>query len=201
MKFARLVLCASALAMPMSANALVSGLGGGGPILTLTSAGLDGGAAATLSGGTVYSSDQAFASLPLGTVGNFLAAGPSSGAIALLTFAPGTDYLSFLWGSPDVRNRLTLTTTGGAFVFSPVGMGFSETAGNQSFAQQVYFIAGPGEFILTARFANAQAIDAMEVSNFSITPVPEPASWALMIGGFAIAGAAMRRRRTSIAFA
>jgi hypothetical protein len=82
-----------------------------------------------------------------------------------------------------------------------VSMAFSETAGDQSFAQQVYFKTDPGEFILTARFANAQAIDAIEVSNFSITPVPEPASWAMMIGGFAIVGAAMRRRRTSIAFA
>jgi len=31
--------------------------------------------------------------------------------------------------------------------------------------------------------------------------VPEPASWAMMIGGFALAGAAMRRRRVRIAFA
>ncbi len=31
--------------------------------------------------------------------------------------------------------------------------------------------------------------------------VPEPASWAMMIGGFALAGAAMRRRARTIAFA
>ena len=31
--------------------------------------------------------------------------------------------------------------------------------------------------------------------------VPEPASWAMMIGGFALAGAAMRRRSTKLAFA
>lgn len=31
--------------------------------------------------------------------------------------------------------------------------------------------------------------------------VPEPASWALMIGGFGLVGAALRRRRTSVAFA
>ncbi len=32
--------------------------------------------------------------------------------------------------------------------------------------------------------------------------VPEPATWALMIGGFAFAGAAMRRRaRTAVRFA
>ncbi|WP_254602811.1 PEPxxWA-CTERM sorting domain-containing protein [Sphingomonas bacterium] len=31
--------------------------------------------------------------------------------------------------------------------------------------------------------------------------VPEPATWAMMIGGFGLAGAALRRRRTSVAFA
>ncbi|MFL5296277.1 MAG: PEPxxWA-CTERM sorting domain-containing protein [Phenylobacterium sp.] len=40
--------------------------------------------------------------------------------------------------------------------------------------------------------------------NFSATPVarvPEPASWALMIVGFGGMGAALRRRRTKVAFA
>jgi hypothetical protein len=31
--------------------------------------------------------------------------------------------------------------------------------------------------------------------------VPEPATWAMMIGGFALAGAAMRRRATALRFA
>lgn len=42
------------------------------------------------------------------------------------------------------------------------------------------------------------------LDNISLTPfaaVPEPASWALMIGGFALAGAAMRRKRASVSFA
>jgi hypothetical protein len=32
-------------------------------------------------------------------------------------------------------------------------------------------------------------------------PVPEPAAWALMIAGFGLAGAALRRRRTVVSFA
>ncbi|WP_010543554.1 FxDxF family PEP-CTERM protein [Sphingomonas elodea] len=32
-------------------------------------------------------------------------------------------------------------------------------------------------------------------------PVPEPASWAMMIGGFGFVGAAMRRRNVRVAFA
>ncbi|MBO9574743.1 MAG: PEPxxWA-CTERM sorting domain-containing protein [Sphingobium sp.] len=32
-------------------------------------------------------------------------------------------------------------------------------------------------------------------------PVPEPAAWALMIGGFALGGAAMRQRRAAVRFA
>ena len=41
-----------------------------------------------------------------------------------------------------------------------------------------------------------------EVTNVSLTgSVPEPASWALMIGGMGLAGAALRRRRGAIAVA
>lgn len=36
---------------------------------------------------------------------------------------------------------------------------------------------------------------------FRIGSVPEPASWAMMVGGFGLAGATMRRRKTSVAFA
>ena len=35
--------------------------------------------------------------------------------------------------------------------------------------------------------------------NFEVAAVPEPASWALMIGGFGLAGAMVRRRRAALA--
>lgn len=37
--------------------------------------------------------------------------------------------------------------------------------------------------------------------NGSVAAVPEPATWALMIGGFGLTGAAMRRRSAKLAFA
>lgn len=40
-------------------------------------------------------------------------------------------------------------------------------------------------------------LDAISITS---APVPEPATWALMIGGFALAGVAMRRRKTVVSF-
>jgi len=39
------------------------------------------------------------------------------------------------------------------------------------------------------------------LDNVSMTAVPEPATWALLIAGFALVGISMRRRRTTISFA
>jgi len=43
----------------------------------------------------------------------------------------------------------------------------------------------------------------LTISDFSapLGSVPEPATWAMMIGGFALAGAAMRRRKVAVRFA
>lgn len=39
------------------------------------------------------------------------------------------------------------------------------------------------------------------VDNIAMTAVPEPTTWALMIGGFGLAGMQLRRRKTSVSFA
>ena len=39
------------------------------------------------------------------------------------------------------------------------------------------------------------------VDNVSVSNAPEPASWAMMLGGFGLIGGAMRRRRTTTGFA
>lgn len=69
-----------------------------------------------------------------------------------------------------------------------------------------YELRNPGQYgnvmvyegILDARTGNYRASASVPLS---LPPVPEPASWALMIGGFGIVGMALRRRATRMAFA
>lgn len=60
-------------------------------------------------------------------------------------------------------------------------------------------------FQLWSRFRSNPAVDGdnTEVADFGprITAVPEPASWMMLIAGFGLAGAALRVRRRTVAFA
>ena len=199
----------AALLASTAAQAQIAGSLGdnGGPFTSLSAAGLGGGAVATLSGGTVYTSDQPFADIPAGGIfgSMFLAAGPTSGDTATLTFASGYNYVSFLWGSPDTYNSLTVTSSLGAVqTFTAQGLGFAVTNGNQAFSQYVQFSTlGAGEYISSIAFSNVPSQDAFEVANFRVGGVPETSTWAMMILGVGAAGGALRRRRirTTVSFA
>ena len=54
----------------------------------------------------------------------------------------------------------------------------------------------PAGFITGLTFASAGQFDGFQIA---ITSVPEPASWALMISGFGLVGASMRRRKRAFA--
>ena len=43
--------------------------------------------------------------------------------------------------------------------------------------------------------------DSVTIALANVSPVPEPATWAMMIAGFGIVGSAMRRRKTTVSFA
>lgn len=63
-----------------------------------------------------------------------------------------------------------------------------------------FFSAGPKTILVNY---NASGTTPDELASYSgvlnVAPaVPEPATWALMIGGFGLIGAAMRRRRTHV---
>ncbi len=134
-----LMALASSAMFATAAQAQVTGSigGGGGPFLSLSNAGLNGGAVASLSGGSVMNTDQPFADIPAGAVfeNNFLAAGPTTNAPATLTFNVPVSYLSFLWGSPDYYNVLTVNSSvGGPQIFTAALLGLP-TDGNQNFSQ------------------------------------------------------------------
>lgn len=192
----------SAFAFAPGANAAVVGAAGqvSFPFATLSSAGLNGGSLATLTGGSVLTSDQAFADIPEGIFGGtFLASGPTPGQPATLTFNPSqfVNVLGFLIGSPDTYNQVTITSTAGAFTFTPTGLGLPGN-GDQTLSRYVNFTTTtPGERILSATFNNVPAVDAFETANFAVGAVPEPATWAMMLMGFGAVGYSMRKRRTT----
>lgn len=72
--------------------------------------------------------------------------------------------------------------------------------GWQSFTADSYTATGSSitfRFFSQNEFSTSYGVDAvgLSVTPGGAGPVPEPASWALMIAGFGLAGAAVRRRR------
>jgi PEP-CTERM motif len=211
MQFAKSLLAVAALAAAFSADATVVGglrAGAAGSFATLSApagvgAGgtLSGTITATITGGTIYASDLAFADQPFGTVAGdrFLSAGvaPNNSSPATMHFAgTGLDYISFLWGSPDLYNTLTVksgVSDSQVFTVGPGSLNFAVTNGNQSFSQYVEFTALAGAKITDLIFSSTQ--DAFEATNFTVTAVPEPETYALMLAGLGAMGFIARRRR------
>jgi PEP-CTERM motif len=207
MMLLKTLLAAAVVAVASGAQAQVSGsllASGSGSYLALSSAGLSGGSVATLSGGMTLLNDMPFADIPAGTVfGSFLAAGVMAGPVATLTFAgTGVDYVSFLWGSPDTYNLLSVTTNAGTQTFTTTTLGFGVSNGDQSFSQYVQFAAQAGSKITSISYTNTPNRDAFEAANFSVTPssvspVPEPQTYALLGAGVIAVLFLARRRRAN----
>jgi hypothetical protein len=66
------------------------------------------------------------------------------------------------------------------------------SAGQHTISLQATRLFAPGRGVTSQYFDNV---------SLDVSPVPEPAAWAMMIGGFGLAGAAMRRRVSKVAFA
>ena len=111
---------------------------------------------------------------------------------------PSLKSISFYWGSIDTYNTLTIHWSGGnEVVIGNPGGGNQQNAASNGLFQA--WTTG-SDYITGLTFASTG--NSFEVDDISGTSaVPEPATWAMMITGFGLAGAAIRRRRTSFAAA
>ena len=116
---------------------------------------------------------------------------------ATITFDTLMRSISFNWGSLDTYTTLTIHWSGGNEVVIP-----NPGDGNQVLpgTNGLFFAkVGAGESISGLTFASSQ--NSFEIDDISGSAVPEPATWAMMITGFGLAGAAIRRRRNTLAIA
>ena len=95
------------------------------------------------------------------------------------SFFAGDSVIS-IYGASGLLESLTLEA-GGANAVAPGFWGFSRSAAD----------------ITSVRFEN-EYIGVRNISIISTAAVPEPATWGMMILGFGMMGAAMRRRRQQV---
>ena len=145
---------------------------------------------------------------PYGSTGNYFSSGPSTTEPAAILFgawAGSISSLSFIWGSIDSYNSLTFTDAAG----NPLGAGYTFTGSD--IALLIPALANGDQSdpntnpVVTFNFADPTVVggmqltsngtNAFEIDNIAINPVPEPATWAMMLFGFGAVGVAMRRRK------
>lgn len=161
------------------------------------------------SGGSYIASDLMLDSRPLGSTGNFYSVSPNDGPGTLSLAGFGAiSSLSFIWGSVDSFNVLNFLNSAGQAIYSITGsqlLGAGAT-GNQDAATTnplvTFNFTGSDRNVaalqLTSSNPGANSSDySFEIDNLAISPVPEPATWGMMMLGLGIAGASLRRRRSN----
>ena len=122
-----------------------------------------------------------------------------SGGTATINF-DATNSVMFDWGSIDAYNTLTVLLAGGGTYDIIPGGNFDNLAnGNQTLENTngLFTInAGLGESIVGLTLQSSD--NSFEIDNLAIAPVPEPATWMMMIGGLGLVGGMMRRRSAAV---
>lgn len=190
------------LAFGAQAGVTVSAGSLGPSFITLSAANVAGGAIYTLNA-LPGAAIPANAAPLISTSGDWIAAGPSNtnngGGDAVLTLAPGTTAVSFLWGSPDTYNSFSVGTslsgflpyTGAAMALAAGGF---PTGGSQSQANYVTLTGTAGDYITSIAF-KSPGTNAIEISN--VTVVPEPEAYGMALAAIGVIGFMLRRRRAA----
>jgi len=107
----------------------------------------------------------------------------------------GSGSISTSFSATD-SNKLTITNlfvNGISYALTTAASGQSATVGN------IPISLGMLNTIRVTGFTQGSGVYS-GTATFATLPVPEPASWAMMIIGFGIVGVAFRRRSTEVAF-
>ena len=203
-------LLAVAIAVPASATTTVSFTGGSGALpagMTVFqdfegyAAGTPGATIGT--NASVYSGSTGDAARPaFGSTGNF-ASVRTNGSYSV-SFA-ATDTFAFVLGSLDTYNTLTLHYANGSsqdYIGGQIINDLTFPSGNQISGETngvVAYKVTSGPKLTGATFTSSA--NSFEFDNLAAGAVPEPATWAMMIGGFGFVGAAARRRAATRAIA
>lgn len=132
-----------------------------------------------------------------GSTGNFGAV--QTGGTYTVNFAPTTRF-GFVLGSLDTYNSLTLLYEGGGSQTYAGGQIINDLtfpSGDQISGETngfVWYNVTSGPRLIGATFTSRG--NSFEFDNLA-TAVPEPATWAVMLGGFIVAGTALRRRKSA----
>lgn len=122
------------------------------------------------------------------------------GGVAEISFGPNIVGFQFDWGSIDSYNKLTITSSVGTHVVIPGTASFPNAANGNQFqpgTNGLFNVVGTaGETFSKIRLESINS-NSFEIDNLAVKAgvVPEPASWALLIAGFGLVGASLRRQR------
>lgn len=145
-------------------------------------------------GGMIFANSvDGVAAAPAGDTTPFLAI--QGGQTATFTFAHAIKSFSIYIGSVDSYNSLQFTGPGydsGVFSASvlPGGDNGNQVAGDTN--RRFFFTFNGEQSVKTVTLASSG--NSFELDNIAVANVPEPTTWAMLVGGFGLVGFARRRK-------
>jgi hypothetical protein len=133
--------------------------------------------------------------------GYYYSVGPSTSypGIIDLTSYGDINSLSFIWGSVDSYNTLYILDSSMNVLYKIVGNNIFDPANGDRTSPNTNPLVTfnfTGDAVGNVSYLELNStVNAFEMDNLAINPVPEPATWALMLLGFGGIGMALRRRR------